>query len=44
MTKGLPDIGGTVIQDVDPLVPLEPDVHTMINDLILQIPCNVFVF
>ena len=29
MTKSLPDIGGPTIQDVGPLAPMEPGVHTM---------------
>ena len=37
MKKSLPDIGGTTIQDVAPLVPMEPGVHTMSNEpIILQ--------
>ena len=41
--KSLPDIGGTTIQDVGPLTPMEPGVHTMSNELILQISCNIFL-
>ena len=41
--KRLPDIGGTTIQDVGPLAAMEPGVHTMSNELILQISCNIFL-
>ena len=45
--KNLPDIGGTTIQDVGDLAvmrsAMEPGVHTMSDELILQISCNVFV-
>ena len=43
MTKSLADIGGTTIQNVGPLSPMEPVVHTMSNELIPQIPCNIFL-
>ena len=43
MTNSLPDIGGTTIEDVGPLATMEPGVHTMSNELILQISCNVFL-
>ena len=46
-TKSLPDIGGTTIQDVDPLAAMagamEPGVLTMSDELILQISCNIFL-
>ena len=41
--KCLLDIGGTTIQDVIPFAPMEPGVHTMTNELILQISCNIFL-
>ena len=41
--KSLSDIGGTTIQDVGPLAHMEPGVHTMNNELILQISCNIFL-
>ena len=41
--KSLPDIGGITIEDVSPLAPMEPDVHKMSNELILQISCNIFL-
>ena len=41
--KSLPDIGGTTIQDVAPLAPMEPGVNTMNNELIPQIPCNIIL-
>ena len=31
--KNPTDIGGTTIQDVGPLTPMEPGVHTMRNEL-----------
>ena len=34
--KSLPDIGDTTIQDVGPLAAMEPGVHTMSDELILQ--------
>ena len=44
--KSLPDIGGT-IQDVGSLATMglavEPGVHTMSDELILQISCNIFL-
>ena len=44
--KSLPDIGGTTIQDVGHLAvmwaAMEPGVHTMSDELILQISCNIF--
>ena len=44
--KSLPDIGGT-IQDVSSLATMglavEPGVHTMSDELILQISCNIFL-
>ena len=43
MTKSLADIGGTTIQNVGPLSPMEPVVHTMSNELIPEIPCNIFL-
>ena len=43
MKKSLPDIGGTTIQDVSPFAPMDPGVHTMSNELILQISCNIFL-
>ena len=46
-TKKLPDIGGTTIQDVGHLAvmraTMEPGVHTMSDELILQISCNIFL-
>ena len=45
--KSLPDIGGTTIQDVSHLAvmqaAMEPGVHTMSDELILQILCNIFL-
>ena len=41
--KSLPDIGGTTIQDVGPLAHMEPGVHTMSNEFILEISCNIFL-
>ena len=45
--KSLPDIGGTTIQDVGHLAVMraavEPGVHTMSDELILQILCNIFL-
>ena len=45
--KKLPDIGGTIIQDVGQLVvmraAMEPGGHTMSAELILQISCNIFL-
>ena len=45
--KGLPDIGGTTIQDVGPpaamRAAMEPGVHTMSDELTLQISCNIFL-
>ena len=45
--KSLPDIGGTAIQDVGCLaamgLAMEPGVHTMSDELILQILCNIFL-
>ena len=45
--KFLPDIGGTTIQDVGHLVAMraamERGVHTMSDELILQISCNIFL-
>ena len=45
--KKLPDIGGTTIQDVGHLAvmraTMEPGVHTMSDELILQISCNIFL-
>ena len=45
--KSLPDIGGTTIQDVGHLAvmqaAMEPGVHTMSDELILQISCKIFV-
>ena len=41
--KSLPDIGGTNIQDVGPLAPMEFGVHTMSNERILQISCSIFL-
>ena len=45
--KSLPDIGGTTIQDVGHLAvmraAMEPGVHTMSDELILQISCNIFL-
>ena len=41
--ESLPDIGGTTIQDVGPVVAMEPGVHTMSNELLLQILCNIFL-
>ena len=42
-TKRLPDIGGTINQDVGPLAAMGPGVHTMSDELILQISCNIFL-
>ena len=46
-TKSLPDIGGTTIQDVGHLAVMragiEPGVHTMSDEFILQISCNIFL-
>ena len=46
-TKNLPNIGGTSIQDVGCLaemgLAIEPDVHTISDELILQISCNIFL-
>ena len=43
----VPDIGSTTIQDVGPLAAMggamEPGVHTMSDELILQISCNIFL-
>ena len=45
--KSLPDIGGTTIQDVGLLAAMggamEHCVHTMSNELVLQILCNIFL-
>ena len=45
--KSLPDIGGTTIQDVGHLAvmraAMEPGVHTMSDELILQISWNIFL-
>ena len=44
--KILPDIGGTTIQDVGHLAvmrAMEPGVHTMSDELILHISCNIFL-
>ena len=45
--KSLPDIGGTTIQDVGSLaamgLAMEPGVHTMSDELILKISCNIFL-
>ena len=45
--KSLPDIGGTTIQDVGHLAvmwaAMEPGVHTMSDELILQFSCNIFL-
>ena len=45
--KSLPHIGGTTIQDVGHLTvmraAMEPGVHTMSDELILQISCNIFL-
>ena len=41
--KNLPDTGGTTIQDVGPLAAMEHGVHTMSDELILQISCNIFL-
>ena len=45
--KSLPDIDGTTIQDVGQLAvmraAIEPGVHTMSNELILQISFNIFL-
>ena len=41
--KSLPDIGGTTIQNVATLAPMEPGVHNMSNELKLQISCNIFL-
>ena len=45
--KSLLDIGGTTIQDVGCLaamgLAMEPDVHTMSDELMLQISCNIFL-
>ena len=45
--KCLLDIGGTTIQDVGCLaamgLSMEPGVHTMSDELILQISCNMFL-
>ena len=45
--QSLPDIGGTTIQDVSPLAAMRaamgPDVHTMSDELMLQISCNIFL-
>ena len=45
--KSLPDIGGTTIQDVGCLAATgfatEPGVHTMSDELILQISCNILL-
>ena len=45
--KSLLDIGGTAIQDVGSLATMglavEPGVHTMSDELILQISCNIFL-
>ena len=46
-TKSLQDIGGTTIQDVGSLaamgLAMKPGVHTMSDELILQISCNIFL-
>ena len=46
-TKSLPDIGGTTIQYVGSLaamgLAMEPGVHTMSDELKLQISCNIFL-
>ena len=45
--KSLPDIGGTTIQDVGHLAvmgaAMEPGVHTMSDELILQVSWNIFL-
>ena len=41
--KSLPDIGGNPFHDVGPLAPMEPGIHTMSNEFILQISCNIFL-
>ena len=42
--KSLPDIGGTTIQDVGcHLAVMRAGVHTMSDELILQISCNIFL-
>ena len=45
--KSLPDIGGTTIQDVGPLAAMRaamgPGIHTMSDELMLQISCNIFL-
>ena len=45
--KSLPDMGDTTIQDVDCLtamgLAMEPHVHTMSDELLLQIPGNIFL-
>ena len=41
--KSLPDISGITIQDVGSLAPMEPGIHTMNNELILQISGNIFL-
>ena len=41
--KSLLDIDGTTIQDVGPLAAIKQGVHTMSDELILQISCNIFL-
>ena len=45
--KSLPDIGGTTLQDVGCLtamgLAMEPCVHTMSDELVLQSSCNIFL-
>ena len=41
--KSQPDIGGTTIQDVGPLAAMEAGVHTMSDEIILKISCNIFL-
>ena len=41
LTKSLPDISGTTIQYVGPFAPMESGVHTISNELILQISCDI---
>ena len=46
--KSLPDISGPIIQDVGHLAvmraAMEPGVHTMSDELILQISCNIYIW
>ena len=45
--KSLPDVGGTTIQDVGHLAVMRtamgPGVHTMSDELMLKISCNIFL-